>query len=207
VGLAFSILVSRLHNPGEIFILVFGAVTAGVGLSLLLHASFILTNMVVGFILANTRRREMVRRVMGPVVQFMSLLFVLFFCLAGAHLDLHVLSTLGLVGVAYILCRSGGKIAGARLGATIGGAEQKIKKYVGLGILSQAGVAIGLALIAKQQFDALGSQHASSIGTALIASVTATSIVFEITGPILAKIALQKAGEIGRDEAGSKERQ
>ncbi len=205
IGYVFSMLVRRLHNPGEIFILIFGAVTATVGLCVKLEMSFILTNMVVGFILANTRREETVRRVMAPVAQFMPLLFVLFFCLAGAHLDLGVLPKLGLVGLVYILCRSAGLIGGSRLGAILGGAEEKIKKYVGLGILSQAGVAIGLALVAKQQFDALGSEHALTIGGTLITTVTATCIIFEIIGPVLTRIALQKAGEIGRDRSGRAE--
>jgi len=199
IGLAFSVLASRLSNPGEIFILVFGAVTAAVGVCLRLDMSLILTNMVVGFVLANTRREETVRRVMAPVAQFMPLLFVLFFCLAGAHLDLGVLPKLGWVGLVYVVCRSAGLIGGSRLGAIIGGADEKVKKYVGLGILSQAGVAIGLSLIAKQRFDALGSERAVTIGAELITTVAATCIIFEIIGPILTKIALEKAGEIGRD--------
>jgi Kef-type K+ transport system membrane component KefB len=207
VGLVFNMLVYRLHSPGEVVVLVFGTVTACVGLSLRFQASFILSNMLVGFILSNTRREETVRRVMAPVAQFMPLLFVLFFCLAGAHLDFAVLRHLGLLGVVYILCRSAGLIGGSRLGAVLGGAEKKIKNYVGLGILSQAGVAIGLSLIAKQQFDALGSKRALMIGGALITTVTATSIIFEVVGPILTKIALQKAGEIGADEPVGRPRQ
>ncbi|MFH1422004.1 MAG: cation:proton antiporter [Planctomycetota bacterium] len=201
IGFIFNMLIAKLNNPGEIFILVFGAVAVGVGLSMQLHTSLILTNMVVGFVLANARKEETVRRIMAPVTQFMPLLFLLFFCLAGAHLNIQILPNLGLIGVVYILCRSVGLIGGSRLGAVVGGAEEKIKKYVGLGILSQAGVAIGLSLIAKQQFDALGSEHAVKIGAALITSVTATSIVFEIIGPILTKIALQKTGEIERDSS------
>jgi Kef-type K+ transport system membrane component KefB len=196
IGLAFSALVARLRSNAEVFVLVFGAVAAGVGLSLYLHTSLILTNMVIGFILSNLRREEEVRRVMQPVSQFMPLIFVLFFGLAGSHLNLRMLPSLGLVGVAYILCRTFGLMAGSRLGAVIGGAEDKIRKYVGLGILSQAGVAIGLALITKEQFAALHLKHASIIGSVLITTVTATSIVFEIVGPLLTKIALQKAGEI-----------
>ncbi len=196
IGLAFNALVVRLRSAGEVFILVFGAVAIGVGLSVRLHTSLILTDMVVGFVLSNLRKEGEIRRIMSPVSQFMPLIFVLFFALAGAHLDLKILPTLGLVGLGYILCRSVGLIGGSRLGAIIGKSEEKIKKYVGLGILSQAGVAIGLALITKEQFDALNCEHAAIIGAALITTVTATSIVFEIIGPILTKIALQKAGEI-----------
>ncbi len=202
LGLLFCQLVRRLRNPGEIFILVFGTVLVATGISLRLHLSLILTNMVTGLVLANTRREETVRRVMAPVGQFMSLVFVLFFCLAGAHLDLKALPRLGLLGLIYILCRSAGKMAGSKLGALVGDVEQKVKKYVGLGILSQAGVAIGLSLIAKHQFDKIGTEHSMAVGAAVITAITATCVVFEIIGPILTKFALRKAGEIPREAGG-----
>ena len=104
-----------------------------------------------------------------------------------------------LLGIVYIASRAAGLLAGSRLGAIIGGAEEKVKKYVGLGILSQAGVAIGLSLIAKQQFGEINTAHALAIGTTLITTVMATSVVFEIVGPILTRIALRKAGEIEQD--------
>jgi len=208
VGFAFCQLVRRLRNSSEIFIVVFGAVLVATGLSITLNLSLILTNMVVGFLLVNTRREELVRKVMAPVLQFMPLLFILFFCLAGAQLKLGALPQLGLIGVAYILGRSAGKFAGAGLGARIGRAEKKIKKYVALGILSQAGVAIGLALIVKHQFDQIGTVHSLALGAAVITTITATSVVFEIVGPILTRIALSRAGEIpsageGREDAAS----
>jgi hypothetical protein len=113
------------------------------------------------------------------------------------------------------------KLGGAWVGATVGHAESKIKKYVGLGILSQAGVAIGLSLIIKHdvaemvkdpkiaaavtKYHALHEGTANMLyspvmmGAALLTTVTATCIVFEIVGPILTKIALTKAGEISPD--------
>ena len=75
-----------------------------------------------------------------------------------------------------------------------------LKKFVGLGILSQAGVAIGLSLIVKHEFTQLDVKydlpHAATIGAVVLTTVTATCIFFEIIGPILTKIALTKAGEI-----------
>jgi flagellar motor component MotA len=72
-----------------------------------------------------------------------------------------------------------------------------IRKYLGLGILSQAGVAIGLSIIVKQEFSSLGA-GGSMIATAVITTITGTCIFFEIIGPILAKVGLEKAGEISR---------
>jgi hypothetical protein len=83
--------------------------------------------------------------------------------------------------------------------------EDKVKKYVGLGILSQAGVAIGLALIIQHEFQGLGkvviqngieTTRGSILGATAITTVTATCIFFEVIGPILTKVALSKAGEI-----------
>ena len=71
-----------------------------------------------------------------------------------------------------------------------------VDSWIGLGILSQAGVAIGLSLIIKHEFSGLGSAHADVIGSSVITTITATCIFFEIIGPILTKIALEKAGEI-----------
>jgi len=82
----------------------------------------------------------------------------------------------------------------------IGHVEEKVKKYVGLGILSQAGVAIGLSLIIKQELTQLDARytlpHAPDIGTSVLTTITATCIFFEIVGPILTKVVLARAGEI-----------
>ena len=221
LGLLFSALIRRMNAPKDLLILSVAVVFVGTGLANHFHLSLILTNMVIGFVLVNTRSQEHVRRVQSPMANLMPLLFLLFFTLAGAHLDVRVLSQLGLVGLVYILARSAGKIAGARAGAQIGRVEEKIRKYVGLGILSQAGVAIGLSLIISHDFamlvkephvaQALASYAAShggsaglydpaNIAVALVTTVTATCIVFELVGPVLAKYALRKAGEIpGQD--------
>jgi hypothetical protein len=86
----------------------------------------------------------------------------------------------------------------------IGHVDDKIKKYIGLGILSQAGVAIGLSLIVKHEFGLLDAKynlpHALAIGAIVLTTITATCIFFEIIGPILTKIALTKAGEIQSEE-------
>jgi Kef-type K+ transport system membrane component KefB len=200
VGFGFCQIVRRLQNSKDILIFIFGAIFITTGLSQRWHLSLILTNMMIGFVLVNTRRESLVRRVMEPLMEIMPLVFILFFCLAGAHLDLLSLPALGTIGVVYIIGRSVGLIGGARLGAMIGNVDKNIRKYLGLGILSQAGVAIGLSLIVKHDFTLLDAQyhmpHAVEIGSKVLATITATCIFFEIIGPILTKIALKRAGEI-----------
>ena len=203
LGFLLTQLVRFIRDSREMLIIVFGVIMLATGLSMMWHLSLILTNMVVGFVLVNTRRPSLVHRVTAPLLDIMPLTFVLFFCLAGAHLQLAALPGLGILGIVYILGRSAGLIAGARIGAGFGHVEEKIKKYVGLGILSQAGVAIGLALIVGSDFAGLGVvtdgvSHGEMIGSKVITTITATCIVFEIIGPILAKYALDKAGELGQ---------
>jgi len=205
VGFAFCQMVRKLEHSKDILIVIFGAVLLATGLSLRWHLSLIMTNMVVGFVLVNTRREALVHRVMAPLQEIMPLLFILFFCLAGAHLELSTLPALGAIGAVYIIGRTAGLIGGARVGAMIGHVDSKIKKYIGLGILSQAGVAIGLSLIVKHEFAQLDAKynlpHAATIGAVVLTTITATCIFFEIIGPILTKIALTKAGEIPQNTA------
>ena len=195
-GFVFGYLISKIKTQGGIFAIVFGIIFAVTGLSIITHISLILTNMTIGFIIANTRREELVQKVGKQIGAIMPVVFILFFSLAGAHLKLGVLPHLGIIGMFYFFARIAGKLVGARLGAIIGKIGGNVRKYLGLGIFSQAGVAIGLALLVRQDFVKIGSEHAVAIGNATIITITATSILFEIIGPILTKIALEKSGEI-----------
>jgi Kef-type K+ transport system membrane component KefB len=194
-ALVYSLLARRLEEPRDIFILTFAVALISIGLSSLLHLSLILTNMILGLVVVNSQSQTLVEKIRGELTEIMPLLFILFFVLAGANLHISLLPSLGLVGLVYILTRAAGLMGGAWVGATVSRSEPKIRKYLGLGILSQAGVAIGLSLIVKQDFTPL-SAHGASIGTMVITTITATSIIFEIVGPILTKVGLQKAGEI-----------
>jgi len=203
LGFVFCQMVRWLHHAKDHFIIIFGITLLATGLSLRWHLSLILTNMVIGFVLVNTRKSSLVHHVKAPLLEVMPLVFILFFCLAGAHLQLAAIPSLGLIGLVYILGRSAGLIGGARLGAVLGRVGGNIKKYVGLGILSQAGVAIGLSLIVKHEFTQLYAEyhldHALMIGNDVLATITATCIFFEVIGPILTKLALTRSGEIRVD--------
>jgi len=195
LGIVFSILARKLVDRRDIFPLSFALVVITIGISSILHLSLILTNLIVGMVVVNTQSRSLSRKIQDQLTAVMPLLFILFFVLAGSNLHLGALPSLGVIGLVYVLCRSAGLTGGAWLGATVGRSGPKIRKYLGMGILSQAGVAIGLALIVKHDFSDLGAWGAR-IGTMVITTVTATSVIFEIVGPILTKIGLKKAGEI-----------
>ena len=117
-------------------------------------------------------------------------LFVLFFVLSGAELELSVFADIAivLIGVAYIFARSAGKYIGAYFSARGMKCGPNIVKYLGITLLPQAGVALGMSLTAAQTLGAEGS---------LIRNVSLFAVlVYELVGPLLTKIALTRAGEI-----------
>lgn len=207
VAVVFCVLARRIRENEGVLVLATGAVLATTGLCTMVHASLILTNMIVGLVIVNTQPPAFTQRLGRQVATLMPLLFVLFFTLAGANLHLAALPGLGLIGLVYFLMRSLGLMAGSRLGAIVGRVEEKVKKYLGLGILSQAGVAIGLSLAVKTELHGLGARIAAEgsaavtrgdyIGATVLTTVTATCIIFELVGPVLTKVALTRAGEAG----------
>lgn len=194
-AIIFALVIRLLNSQRDIFILSFALILLSAGVCHMLHLSVILTNMVLGTVIVNTQTSELVKKIHHELSSFLPLLFVLFFVLAGANLHLAGLPSVGLVGLVYILARAGGLSGGAFIGASLGRMPSVIRKYLGMGILSQAGVAIGLALVVKSEFIELGN-HGVMIGNMVITTVTATCIFFELIGPILTKTGLVKAGEI-----------
>lgn len=197
VGFLLSWLLRRSNEHNDTLIYTIGAILLTTGLANALHLSLILANLAVGTVMANTSKRQ-TERAYDAVSQITGPIYVLFFVVAGAHLDFRLIASLSLLGPVYIIGRALGLIGGAYVGATISKADPVTRKYLGLGILSQAGVAIGLALTVSHEFadpkyGALGQELAKLT----INTIAATTIVFEIIGPITTKIALTGAGEIG----------
>ena len=161
-------------------------VLAGVGLCDILNLSSLLVCMMIGAMMVNlSQQREVL---MEQCDRFTPPLFLLFFVLSGADLDLSVLPSVGLIGIAYLLLRSIGKWGGRYLGAVCVKADKHIRHYLGLTLLPQAGVAIGMAALVSARFPTLAAQ----VNTIVLAGV----LVFELIGPVITKIALTKAGEI-----------
>lgn len=201
---AFFILITRLKSfQNELMPLSFGVIILVTGISQFLSLSEILSGMVFGLAIGNYPKLEKLKDYEEEEIGFIiPLFYILFFTLAGANLHLKSVPALGLIGLLYVVGRIIGKTSGAYMGASLGGFEPKIKKYLGFGILSQAGVAIGLALVVKHRFQGLGPEINNSgltmgddIGNIVFTVITATSVIFEMIGPVLAKYALEKSGE------------
>ena len=139
--------------------------------------------------------------------RFTSPIYMMFFVLAGASLDLTIFtSKLGIfmliIALVYIVFRVVGKWLGSFTGATITKADEKIRKYLGIALIPQAGVAIGLANNAKVLFSR--SVETQEIGNTILAIVLTTTLVYELVGPFAAKFALTKAGAIEKEEVPQK---
>jgi Kef-type K+ transport system membrane component KefB len=167
-----------------------------VGLSEAFGFSLILTSMIMGVVVVN-RCPDHGRHVRYTIEQAGPVIYVLFFTLVGARFQISLLPTMGLLGIAYIVLRSAGKFFGAWLGGTLGKAEPAVRNNLGLGLLSQAGVAIGLALASSRRFAGYGPEG-EALGALVINVITATTFVVQIAGPICVKWAIRRAGEIGR---------
>ena len=119
---------------------------------------------------------------------------MLFFVLIGSRLDFSILMTMGSVGIIYFIFRLFGKYFGAFTGAYIAKVPDKVRKNIGLCLFSQAGVAIGLALSIDIEFSNY-NLRAQQLGTSIVTIITASTLIFQIIGPIMTKYALFKAKE------------
>jgi len=185
IGIVLSFLVKKVNGRENARIWAIAAVLVGAGLAETLGWSELLVNMAMGTALVNSTKdgqhlAEVVDETASPI-------YVPFFVLAGASLNLGLIPKLGILGISYLLLRSMGKISGAWFGASWARAPVPVKKYLGLGLLPQAGVAIGMVSIVRRVFP----EFASAVTTVILGSV----MVYEMLGPIMARIAIFKAGE------------
>lgn len=123
-------------------------------------------------------------------------LFLLFFVISGAELNLSVLPQVGLIGVIYLVARTLGKYLGATTGSAIIKAEKNVRKYLGLTLIPQAGVAIAMSQLVISVLPTYGEE--------IRAVVLCATLVYELTGPIITKAALTSAGEIQKKPRKSK---
>lgn len=156
----------------------------------------LLACMMMVAIFTNFTSEDTLDKVMYLVERVTPPIFIMFFVLSGAELKFDVLLIVGGIGVIYILGRVAGKLLGAYLGAEIAHGSKNVKKYLGFGLIPQAGVAIGLSLVAAS----IIPEYASQI-SAVILSAT---FVYELIGPLITKKALTSAGEIAPDVAKQK---
>lgn len=182
-------LIIKKDTDGALIVCVLGLLLLCFSTATMLKLDELLATMVMGVIVINfNSKRDKIFKIIEQNTE--ELIFVLFFTLSGMHLNFSVLSTSYLLVIFFILFRVLGKFSGTFLGATISKSSPEIKKYTANGLIPQGGIVIGLALMIKQDpsFDA--------ISDVLITVIIGATIIHELIGPILSKMALKKAGEI-----------
>jgi Kef-type K+ transport system membrane component KefB/predicted transcriptional regulator len=186
MGFAMSVWAQRLELPSENKILMLGGIAVNVAICRALQVDPLLASLVLGMVLANSCPRW--HRLQSDIRQVDYLLYVAFFVLAGANLHIETLTHIGLLGVAYVVARTLGKWMGAAIGARLGAFGPNEKAYVGLTLMAQAGVAIGLAGQLAQSWPVGGKL----LETIVLGSV----VVFELIGPLAVRHGLVRSGEV-----------
>lgn len=185
VGLPSAYLTGRLQpgEPSQVEAL--GVVFLCGGLALAVHASYLLAAMIAGVIVTNmashhTRGFHEIENIEWPFM-------IVFFVLAGASLDLRTLPAIGTIGAVYLVLRFIGRVTGGWIGGYATGMRPDHRKWIGIALMPQAGVAIGMALVAANSFPALRNE--------ILATAIGTTILFELGGPILTQWALSNVSK------------
>lgn len=185
-GLALTFLGQKAGDSDELLVITVALIIASTGVAKALSLSPLLANIMMGVVLVNLTQNS--NRVFFGLSQFTPPIYLLFFTLAGASLELGVLLQLGVLGLGYVLARALGKIVGAWVGSRSVKAEPAVQRHLGVALLPQGGLSIALAILVKQ--------HLPDISVAVIAIIVVTVLLYEVAGPFIAKTAIQKAGEI-----------
>jgi len=196
LGLAAHFLIKIAKEVTDSLIIILGIVLLGIGLASISHTSALMTNMFLGVTLINVSSKN--RDIVANLEKLTPPIYCFFFVLAGANLNLKVFTTVGPTmitwGIIFISARIIGKIVGAYVGGALSGASETIRKYLGLTLIPQAGVAIGLTLLITQ--DSSYFEFRS-----VILNITLIAVAFnEIVGPACTRFALFKAKEVTVEE-------
>ena len=180
------------RNRQELLAMLLGAVVLSTGVAEHLNLFAIIANMALGFVVVNRQKGS--NDLISVVWDIEGVVFVLFFTLAGAHLDLGIIQSAGILAALIVVGRCAGKFLGAWSGATLSGAPPMVRKYLGLALLPKAGVTLGLALLVVE------TPGLESISPLLISGVLASTLINELLAPPISKLALVRAGEAGQWE-------
>ena len=190
LGIPMAYLTGRI-KPGEpTLVEALGLVFLCGGIAIWLEVSFLLASMVLGCVVANLARHHIrpFHAIEGIEWPFM----ILFFVLAGASLHTEMLFQIGLVGSAYIILRIIGRLVGAWTGGAISHADPLMRRWMGMALMPQAGVALGMALVAMQR--------RPDLGEVILPVVIASTVLFELIGPVLTRTGLVHVGDVRHDK-------
>ncbi len=196
VGYVVHRVVTNRRRRNDIIVIVLGVVLVTSGVTISLRLSPLIANMMMGFVLVNLSAKNVrLMRILEPLTPP---IYAAFFALAGTELDVRTLAASGALGLVYLGARAAGKYCGAFAGAALAGESHTTRDNLGLALLPQAGVAIGLILVLQdtEQF-----MHLPYMGQ-MVNIVLASILVNEVVGPPLTKIALERSGSARRPPRG-----
>jgi len=189
VGLFLSVISRYLRGHDTLLSFAIACIFLTVGVASYFNVSSLLACLALGAAVTNLVYRS--DRVLSVIDRFTPPIFVSFFAISGADLQISVLRQVGLLAIGYVIFRMIGKVLGAYLGAKWTNAPAVVQKYLGLALAPQAGVAIGLSLVAEKALP--------GIGIVLRNIILGSTVIYELIGPVVAKQALMMAGEISSD--------
>ena len=193
------VLLRWLYQPEKSLAIAIGLILLLISVTLALEMDIILAAMALGFILANYAPRRS-RQLFEMMRGFSVPIYVLFFVLVGARLGLADMpSWMFVLVIVYVIGRSAGKMFGAWYGAKLTHSEPVVRKYLGMGLFAQGGVAVGLSIMASQHLSNIPLHGTFSLGDAIIFAVTATTLIVQLIGPPMVKVAIKLAGESGKN--------
>lgn len=190
MGILLTYLSKKVKGEDGLLSIVIAILFATAGIAIRFNLSSLLACMMVGATLTNLDPNN--KRAFTTVERFTPPVLISFFTIAGVQLDLSILKEVGLLGIVYVVVRVIGKMLGAYLGAKISDFPDTVQKYLGFTLIPQAGVAIGLSMIAQ---NTLPSPYGAQVRTIVLAG----TVIYELIGPMITKTALIKAGEIKLD--------
>ena len=195
-GAVFAVLLllvaRKVQDKGVLIVMIFGALFACFGIAQMLKLDELLSTMTLGCVVVNLAKDEE-KFFISIRDYFEEMIFLIFFVVAGAHLQISVLKSAMWIVLVFVILRVLGKIFGTFIGAIISGAQEKVKKYTAFGLIPQGGIVVGLALLVKQ------NPVFSSISPVLLNMILGTTVLFEFIGPLFTELALKKAEEVGKE--------
>lgn len=198
-GITLSFLLEKSQNTDRSLTLLVGSLLLLAGVTLALEMDVILCTMSAGATLINLSPRRS-KTLLHTLRAFSSPIYVMFFVLVGARLQLAAQPgwLWGLVGL-YVAGRTLGKYAGTWIGARASKSPKVLQDYLGMGLFAQGGVAVGLSMMASQHLAHVMVIGGLDLGTVVVSTVTATTLLAQVIGPAAVKFAITRTGEIGRN--------
>ncbi|SKC89720.1 cation:proton antiporter [Maledivibacter halophilus] len=186
IGFVLTLVSRKAKGRDELLSIVIATICLSIGIANFLNISTLLLCMTIGAVISNISPNNM--KVITITDSFTPPIYIMFFTLAGVELDIRLMKYVGLLGIGYIIARVAGKVLGAYLGCKLSNMPKKVQNYLGLTLIPQAGVAIGLSMTAQLDFPEVGAK----VRTIILGA----TIVYELIGPAITKYALMKSGDI-----------